>query len=287
MPRTKVLVVEDEEIIAEELTELLINHEYQASYVTSLAAAVEHLQQHPDTEVLLADVVMPDGNGLALLEFTRARERGRPAIIFVTGHASVGSASEAMRGGAFDYIEKPVHLDNLLDSVAKAATQVRESVTPSERRFDVTSRLENLYSLVIDLQYRLKSGLQAIGREPPVGTADLSQPDTGALVLERLNLYKRIIKIRGALLPEVEFSDPYWEILTLLLEAQLTNTLITITSVCYSVSGSNSAALRRIYDLEEQGMITRTPDEDDRRRVYLKLSDRAHYALCMLFSTNI
>lgn len=287
MPRTQVLVVEDEEIIAEELTELLTRHEFQASYVTSLSAAVEHLQQHPDTEVLLADVVMPDGNGLALLEYTRARERGRPAIIFVTGHASVGSASEAMRGGAFDYIEKPVHLDNLLDSVAKASTQVRKNVTASEGRFDVASRLENLYSLVIDLQYRLKSGLQAIGREPSVELVNTSQPDTHALVLERLNLYKRINIIRGTLLPGVEFSDPYWEILTLLLESQLTNTLITISSVCYSVSGSNSAALRRIYDLEEQGMITRTPDDDDRRRFYLKLSDSAHNALCTLFSMTI
>lgn len=283
----RVLVVEDERLIAEELAELLNHAGYTANYANSLEEALTYLEDHPDTDVVISDIVMPQGDGFALLEHIRARDKKRPAVIFVTGRASVGSVSEAMRHGAFDYLEKPLHLDQLLDSVAKAADSVREQQKASEERSEIAAKLADLYSIVVDLQ--AKAGASATDTLPETATSDAPPRDAEAtaLILKRINSYKSLNKLRSNLFPTIEFSDPYWEIFVLLLEAQLMNRPIAISAVCYSISGSNSAALRRIYDLEEQGMIYRIPDETDRRRVYLRLATQASDALCNFFTSSI
>ena len=68
---------------------------------------------------ILSDVLMPVMGGLQLQAELLARGVDTP-IIFITGHADVATAVEAMRRGAFDYVEKPVHGQHLLDRVNAA-----------------------------------------------------------------------------------------------------------------------------------------------------------------------
>jgi DNA-binding response OmpR family regulator/DNA-binding MarR family transcriptional regulator len=280
----RVLIVEDESLIGEEMAELLSHNGYVAAHANSLAEAVAYLGSNPNTDVVISDIVMPEGDGFALLEHIRARDKSRPAVILVTGRASVGSVSEAMRHGAFDYLEKPIHLDQLLDSVSGAAAYVRAQARFSEERSEVETKLANLYSLVIDLHSKasISLGVEA----PEVSVVPLRDAEATALILKQINILKRLDKLRSKLFPTIEFSDPYWEILLLLLETELMKQQIAISGVCYSISGSNSAALRRIYDLEEQNMIHRSPDENDRRRVYLKLAPQASEALWKFFAAS-
>lgn len=89
---------------------------------------------------LILDVRMPEMSGLELQHELKRRGAVLP-IIFVTGHADVGLAVEAMKQGAFDFIEKPFRDQLLLDGIAKA---VRHSVTALEsqdRRQLSTQRL--------------------------------------------------------------------------------------------------------------------------------------------------
>lgn len=76
-------------------------------------------------ECILCDLRMPEMGGLQLQAELLERGLDTP-IIFITGHADVTTAVEAMRRGAFDYVEKPVHGQHLLDRVNAALALSRE-----------------------------------------------------------------------------------------------------------------------------------------------------------------
>lgn len=89
---------------------------------------------------LVLDVRMPEMSGLELQREMKRRGMMLP-IIFVTGHADVGLAVEAMKQGAFDLIEKPFRDQLLLDSIAKA---VRQSVNELESQLELRSSKQRL-----------------------------------------------------------------------------------------------------------------------------------------------
>jgi DNA-binding NtrC family response regulator len=78
-------------------------------------------------ELLLVDLKIPDMNGLEVIQECR-REYPGTAVVMVTGFASVETAVEAMKLGAFDYLTKPFELDDLRRTVERALTQGREAV---------------------------------------------------------------------------------------------------------------------------------------------------------------
>ena len=77
-------------------------------------------------ELLLVDLKIPDMNGLEVIQECR-REYPGTAVVMVTGFASVETAVEAMKLGAFDYLTKPFELDDLRRTVERALTQGRET----------------------------------------------------------------------------------------------------------------------------------------------------------------
>jgi DNA-binding NtrC family response regulator len=132
-PNSTVLVVDDHARARESMADILGHAGHQ---VRCCASAVEALQHVHDGafDVIITDLQMPGMNGL---EFIRALEqRGVDSqIVMVTAHATVASAVEAMRHGAFDYIEKPFDVDQLETLVARAirhgALVGRRSSVPS------------------------------------------------------------------------------------------------------------------------------------------------------------
>ncbi|MCW8156853.1 DNA-binding response regulator [Stutzerimonas stutzeri] len=86
-------------------------------FTSSLAFLEDHVPGA--CECILSDLRMPQMGGLQLQAELLSRGVDAP-IIFITGHGDVGTAVEAMRRGAFDYVEKPVHGQHLLDRVNAA-----------------------------------------------------------------------------------------------------------------------------------------------------------------------
>lgn len=117
-----VLIVDDEETARLVMSEFLRSKGYEVIGVGTLGEARQVLATGM-ADIILLDVRLPDGYGPHLLAET-ARLEIRPQVIVITAHGDVSTAVDAMKGGAQDFIEKPVDLLVLEDSVKRAAELV-------------------------------------------------------------------------------------------------------------------------------------------------------------------
>jgi DNA-binding NtrC family response regulator len=109
------LIVDDEAKALSAMTELVEKEGFSAMSAGSLAEARERLvQARPD--VVLVDLMLPDGSGLELLQDIEPAKR--PEVILITGYASVDSAVAALRTGVLDYLTKPVDIRRLKSALA-------------------------------------------------------------------------------------------------------------------------------------------------------------------------
>lgn len=113
-----VLFVDDEVEFLETLLKRMKKRDLQVSGVKSGEEALEFLVQNP-TDVVVLDVKMPGMDGIQAL---REIKKLHPLIevVMLTGHASVEVAIQGMELGAFDYLMKPIDIDDLLYKVQDA-----------------------------------------------------------------------------------------------------------------------------------------------------------------------
>ncbi len=116
-PKPNALVVEDDRTSRLALLELIEWAGFSTRGASTMAEAAAGLrEQTPD--VLLIDLILPDGNGIDLVEDAAA---AGSQVILITGHASVDTAVEALRRGAADYLTKPLDLPRLQTILANVA----------------------------------------------------------------------------------------------------------------------------------------------------------------------
>jgi two-component system response regulator HydG len=119
----RVLIIDDEPLHAEAVAESLQRMGHDCTIATSGTEGARKIEQD-DFDVILTDLLMEDMNGLAILRKAR-RELPEAEVVVITGHADYKSAVEAMKQGAFNYLEKPVDMAQLRAIVDKAAERVR------------------------------------------------------------------------------------------------------------------------------------------------------------------
>jgi DNA-binding NtrC family response regulator len=113
------LVIDDDQTVRETLVEFFDALGHVARGAATATEGRQAVAAHaPD--VVLVDLRLPDASGLTLFEALRADDP-ELGVIFLTGHADVATAVEAMRRGAIDFLEKPVDLQALEAAVARAA----------------------------------------------------------------------------------------------------------------------------------------------------------------------
>jgi DNA-binding NtrC family response regulator len=118
MARTRLLLVDDEPEIGWILARALGEMGFEvATAETAQAALAAFESQAP--ELVLLDLRLPDGDGLDVLRRIRELDEHVP-VIMLTGHGTIESAVRAMKGGAFDYLIKPVHLEEVRVVIEKA-----------------------------------------------------------------------------------------------------------------------------------------------------------------------
>src|SRR4051794_20021494 len=109
----RILIADDEQSIVDILTDLLSGEGYDVAGVGSGAAVLEQLQGEHGFGLLLMDLQMPGVNGLDLIERLRKDGIDIP-VILITAHGTSSIAIRAMQIGAYDYLNKPFDLDEVV-----------------------------------------------------------------------------------------------------------------------------------------------------------------------------
>ena len=150
-----VFVIDDDAAVRDAIAFLLQSAGFA---VTAFASGEAFLAAYDGTArgCAVLDVRMPSLDGLSLQREMNARGWRLPAI-FITGHGTVATAIAALRAGAFDFIEKPIRDDILLDSVRRALDWEETARAKAERRAEalrryatLTEREREVMRLVID-----------------------------------------------------------------------------------------------------------------------------------------
>jgi two-component system response regulator FixJ len=135
-------IIDDDDAIRESLSFLLQAAGFGPVTYESADIFLERLE-HIEAGCIITDVRMPGLTGIELLRRLQKRDGSLPVIV-ITGHADVPLAVEALKAGAFDFIEKPFD-DELLISVVRKALRVREEARRrNEARAAILQRIESL-----------------------------------------------------------------------------------------------------------------------------------------------
>ncbi len=149
--KTRLLVVDDEESLAEFLRLLFEKEGYDVRTAISVEQARHELAERT-FDLVLCDILMPDGNGLDLLKEIK-EQNPHIAVIMMTAYASNKSAIEAMKLGAYNYISKPFNVEELVVVAAGAL----EKTGLEEENVYLRGELERKYQFS-----------NIIGRSPPM-----------------------------------------------------------------------------------------------------------------------
>jgi len=114
----KIIVLEDDPIVRNNLETYLRRQRFDVASAPTLAVAHDYLNRD-NFDLIFMDMRLPDGEGIELLKLLQSRPQ-RPLAVVMTGFGSVESAVECMKSGAFDYIIKPFSTDQIEFTLRKA-----------------------------------------------------------------------------------------------------------------------------------------------------------------------
>ena len=119
------LLVDDEKPFIETLAQRLRHRGFTVDCAFSGTEAMNLLEKNDTVDVVVLDVEMPDLDGIKIVEILK-KKHPLLEIIMLTGHASIHSAIEVLKFGAFDYLTKPCDLNDLISKAKKAASRKKE-----------------------------------------------------------------------------------------------------------------------------------------------------------------
>ena len=124
MNNNRILITDDEPEICRLVQEILEDEDY---IVTTAANAEEaritRIEFNPD--LVLLDIWMPGTDGITLLKEWMDNEETPPSVVMMSGHGNVETAVEAIRYGAYDFLEKPLSMAKLIVTVQRALQNVQ------------------------------------------------------------------------------------------------------------------------------------------------------------------
>ena len=200
------LIVDDESNLLDFLTLLFEQEGYRVTPASSLAHARDSLAEG-EFDLILCDIMMPDGNGMDLLREVQQSER-RTSVIMMTAYTSTKSAIDAMKLGAYDYVSKPFDVEELKILVQKAL----EKTELFDENLYLRKELEQRYGLhnIVGRSPRMSQIFRLIDRVSRTSSTVLVHGESGTgkeLVARALHFTsarstKRFLSVNCGAMPE-------------------------------------------------------------------------------------
>ena len=122
MEKTKILLVDDEEDFTTNMKKLLENRGYEVTALNSGDSALQSLCNGGRYDIMVMDLKMPGLDGISTLKEIRKHNLSIPTLV-LTGHGDIGTALEAMKLGAYDYLTKPCEILELEEKLKELRPQ--------------------------------------------------------------------------------------------------------------------------------------------------------------------
>lgn len=174
----KLLVVDDESNLRLVVQKELSRQGHEVDTAADGEAAWEALE-HEDFDVLLCDINMPRLDGIGLLRRMRDRSQNPPEVIMLTGQATVESAIEAMKLGAYDYLTKPYRITELSALVTQAAEKQKLKIDNQRLRAQIERTTNKNMPEIVAESPQMKEVLRLIQRVAPSDTSVLITGESG------------------------------------------------------------------------------------------------------------
>ncbi len=199
----EVLIVEDEAVLREQIEQLLAISGYQVRVAEDVASAIVALDQQPP-DVILSDLMLSDLPAYALLKYVQERWPDLPVLV-MTAYASIESAVEVLKQGAYDYLLKPVTAPELTAALGRAANAV--SLQRSRARAE---HLRHIAEVALTLAHEINNPLAIIMGELQLqletGSADMPGRRAMEISLESAHRIAGVVR-RISALQEVAYQE--------------------------------------------------------------------------------
>lgn len=173
----KLLVVDDEKNLRLVVQKELSRQGHEVDTASDGEEAWEAIESK-DFDVLLCDINMPRLDGLGLLRRVREKCQTPPEVIMLTGQATVESAIEAMKLGAYDYLTKPYRLNELAALVTQADEKQQLKIDNQRLRAQIERTNKNIPEIVAESP-QMKEVLRLVRRVAPSDTSVLITGESG------------------------------------------------------------------------------------------------------------
>lgn len=170
----RILVVEDHESERRAITQILKSEGFTVFAAENADKALGYIDENMD--LVLSDLQMGDVSGLDLLQLWKKR-KADTQFILLTGHSSISTAVEAIKGGAYDYLTKPINPDELLLLIRRAM----EYVSKDKELDSLRRRLDQKFGLdkIVGQSKQMKDVYARIQRAAPVDSTVLILGESG------------------------------------------------------------------------------------------------------------
>src|SRR5688500_10825723 len=170
----RVLVVEDHDSERRAIMQILKSEGFSVFGAENADKALGYVDENVD--VVLSDLQMGDVSGIDLLALWKKRKPDTQFIL-ITGHSTVNSAVEAIKGGAYDYLTKPINTDELVMLIRRATDTMQK-----DREIDnLRRRLDQRFGLdqIVGQSKQMKDVFAKIQRAAPVDSTVLILGESG------------------------------------------------------------------------------------------------------------
>lgn len=164
-------------------------------------------------------------------------------------------------------------------ALAKSSIPLRLSDAASDRNAERLRQLSDEVSRIASTLARLSTGPGAAPR--PIEAPASESPDVSPEVVRGVIRARRL---RSRFFPEELFADPAWDMLLDLLQAEIAQLRVPVSSLCIAAAVPATTALRWLKAMTEQGLFLRRADPHDGRRVFVELAPQASQALRRYFA---